>query len=50
VRHEDQIDVVRDMNTLIDDPEQAFDTTGLGPEVRAFVADAQWLRMAGVAR
>lgn len=36
----------RDMNTLIADLEQAFNTTGLGADVRAFVADAQlrgWL-------
>ena len=39
-------DGTRDMNALIVDLEQAFNTTGLGPEVRAFVADAQsrgWL-------
>ncbi|WP_297352903.1 pyrroloquinoline quinone biosynthesis peptide chaperone PqqD [Paraburkholderia sp.] len=39
-------DGTRDINTLIADLEQAFNTTGLGPEVRAFVADAQsrgWL-------
>lgn len=39
-------DGTRDMDTLIADLEQAFNTTGLAPEVRAFVADAQlrgWL-------
>lgn len=39
-------DGTRDMNTLIADLEEAFNTTGLGPEVRAFIADAQvrgWL-------
>ncbi len=39
-------DGTRDMTALIADLEQAFNTTGLGPEVHAFVADAQvrgWL-------
>jgi pyrroloquinoline quinone biosynthesis protein D len=39
-------DGTRDVNTLIADLEQAFNTAGLEPEVRAFVADAQsrgWL-------
>lgn len=39
-------DGTRDMDTLIADLEQTFNTAGLGPEVRAFVTDAQlrgWL-------
>ncbi|KAA1008141.1 pyrroloquinoline quinone biosynthesis peptide chaperone PqqD [Paraburkholderia panacisoli] len=39
-------DGTRDIDTLIADLEQAFNTTGLGTEVRAFIADAHgrgWL-------
>ncbi|WP_027798121.1 pyrroloquinoline quinone biosynthesis peptide chaperone PqqD [Paraburkholderia dilworthii] len=39
-------DGTRDMNALIADLEQAFNTTGLGAEVRAFVTEAHsrgWL-------
>jgi len=39
-------DGTRDIETLIADLEQAFNATGLRPEVRAFVADAHsrgWL-------
>ena len=39
-------DGTRDMDTLIAELEQAFNTTGLGREVRAFIADAHgrgWL-------
>jgi pyrroloquinoline quinone biosynthesis protein D len=39
-------DGTRDMNALIAELEQAFNTTGLGAEVRAFIADAHtrgWL-------
>ncbi|WP_133648741.1 pyrroloquinoline quinone biosynthesis peptide chaperone PqqD [Paraburkholderia flava] len=39
-------DGTRDIDALIADLEHAFSTTGLGPEVRAFVADARgrgWL-------
>ncbi|MDR7003728.1 pyrroloquinoline quinone biosynthesis peptide chaperone PqqD [Paraburkholderia strydomiana] len=39
-------DGTRDMSALIADLEQAFNATGLGPEVRAFVAEAHsrgWL-------
>ncbi|CAB3683647.1 pyrroloquinoline quinone biosynthesis peptide chaperone PqqD [Paraburkholderia rhynchosiae] len=39
-------DGTRDMDALIADLEQAFSTTGLAPEVRAFVTDARsrgWL-------
>jgi len=39
-------DGTRDMPALIADLEQAFNTTGLGPEVRAFVTEAHsrgWL-------
>ncbi|TKC92396.1 pyrroloquinoline quinone biosynthesis peptide chaperone PqqD [Trinickia terrae] len=33
-------DGTRDLDTLIADLEHAFDTTGIGEEVRTFVADA----------
>ncbi|HLX01652.1 MAG TPA: pyrroloquinoline quinone biosynthesis peptide chaperone PqqD [Trinickia sp.] len=33
-------DGTRDLDTLIADLERAFNTTGIGAEVRAFVADA----------
>ena len=36
----------REIDALIDDLERAFETTGIGPEVRAFVSHAQqrgWL-------
>jgi pyrroloquinoline quinone biosynthesis protein D len=39
-------DGTRDLETLIAELEQAFNTTGLGAEVRAFIADAharRWL-------
>lgn len=39
-------DGTRDVETLIADLEQAFNTTGLAPEVRVFIADAHrrgWL-------
>ena len=39
-------DGTRDIDTLIAELEQAFSTTGIGPEVRAFIADAHkrgWL-------
>ncbi|MFM0201781.1 pyrroloquinoline quinone biosynthesis peptide chaperone PqqD [Paraburkholderia fungorum] len=39
-------DGTRDMDTLIAELEQAFNATGLGAEVRAFIADAHgrgWL-------
>jgi pyrroloquinoline quinone biosynthesis protein D len=39
-------DGTRDLDTLIVDLEQAFNATGIGDEVRAFVADARtrgWL-------
>ncbi|MEC5404539.1 pyrroloquinoline quinone biosynthesis peptide chaperone PqqD [Paraburkholderia sp. MPAMCS5] len=39
-------DGTRDMNALIADLEQAFNTSGLGPDVRAFVTEARarkWL-------
>ncbi|MFM0523943.1 pyrroloquinoline quinone biosynthesis peptide chaperone PqqD [Paraburkholderia strydomiana] len=39
-------DGTRDMNALIADLEQAFNATGLGPDVHAFVAEAHsrgWL-------
>jgi pyrroloquinoline quinone biosynthesis protein D len=39
-------DGTRDMDALIADLEQAFSTTGLGPEVRSFMTEARsrgWL-------